>query len=175
MVNNRGKEVNMEEDIDVSSDNSDLNGAEIDKPLVIRRPQKSRKKRKLGKQYEVEVIKATVGITKEDNGDNLKRVAAYCRVSTEQEAQSSSYELQVQYYTDYIASKEGWVLVGIYADEGISGTQMKHREQLLQMVEDCRQGKIDMVLTKSISRFSRNVVDCLTKMKTMFLLNKDYI
>ncbi len=88
-------------------------------------------------------------------------VAAYARVSTEQEEQQSSYEIQIAYYTDKIMENKEWALAGIYSDEGISGTQAKKRTGFLSMIADCRKGKIDMILTKSISRFARNTVDAL--------------
>ncbi len=90
-----------------------------------------------------------------------KRMAAYCRVSTDQLEQLSSYEAQVNYYTSYINSHPDYEFAGIYPDEGISGTNTKKREQFNKMIEDCKAGKIDMVITKSISRFARNTLDCL--------------
>ena len=90
-----------------------------------------------------------------------KRVAAYCRVSTDQEEQLSSYEAQVNYYTTYIEKQPDYECAGIYADEGISGTSTKKREQFNKMIADCKAGKIDMIITKSISRFARNTLDCL--------------
>lgn len=89
------------------------------------------------------------------------RVAAYARVSTDYEEQESSFESQVQHYTDYISGNPAWEFAGVYADEGISGTGIKKRERFKAMIADCRAGKIDMVITKSISRFARNTVDCL--------------
>ena len=89
------------------------------------------------------------------------RVAAYCRVSTDQEEQANSYQVQIAYYTEYINSKPEWTMAGIFADEGISGTQTKNRTQFSRMIRKCRQKKIDLVLCKSISRFARNTVDCL--------------
>ena len=89
------------------------------------------------------------------------RVAAYCRVSTAQEEQQNSYQVQIAYYTDLIHKNENWMLAGIFADEGISGTQAKKRPEFLKMIRQCRKGKIDLILTKSISRFARNTVDCL--------------
>ena len=89
------------------------------------------------------------------------RVAAYCRVSTEYEEQYSSYQTQVSHYTNYILNHDGWDLVKVYADDGISGTNTKKREQFNQMIEDCMAGKIDLIITKSISRFARNTLDCL--------------
>lgn len=89
------------------------------------------------------------------------RVAAYCRVSTDQDEQQNSYQVQIAYYTDYINSKPEWTMAGIFADEGISGTQTRNRTQFSQMIRKCRQKKMDLVLCKSISRFARNTVDCL--------------
>ncbi len=89
------------------------------------------------------------------------RVAAYCRVSTEQEEQQNSYQVQIAYYTDLINRKKEWSLVGIFADEGISGTQTKKRTEFNRMICMCKNKKIDLVITKSISRFARNTVDCL--------------
>lgn len=91
-----------------------------------------------------------------------KRVAAYARVSTEQDAQQNSYETQIAYYTEFIKKKADWEFVGVYADEGISGTSYKNRSGFNRMIEDAKAGKIDLILTKSISRFSRNTVDSLT-------------
>lgn len=95
------------------------------------------------------------------------RVAAYCRVSTEQESQSSSYANQISYYQNKINKKDDWVSAGIYADEGISGISKKKRESFLQMIQDCEDGKIDLILTKSISRFARNTVDLLTTIRNL--------
>lgn len=89
------------------------------------------------------------------------RVAAYCRVSTEQEEQQNSYQVQIAYYTDLINKKKEWTLAGIFADEGISGTQTKKRTEFNRMIRMCKNKKIDLVITKSISRFARNTVDCL--------------
>lgn len=95
------------------------------------------------------------------------RVAAYCRVSSLMEQQESSYEAQVQYYTEKIQSTPNWKLVGIYADDGKSGTNTKKRLDFHAMVDDCMAGKIDMVLTKSVSRFARNTVDSLTTIRKL--------
>lgn len=94
-------------------------------------------------------------------------MAAYCRVSTDQEDQLHSFKTQVDYYTRYIAEHVQYELAGIYADEGISGTSTKKREQFRRMIEDCRAGKIDIVITKSISRFARNTQDCLKYMREL--------
>lgn len=89
------------------------------------------------------------------------RVAAYCRVSTEQDEQLNSFENQVTYYTEYINRNPQYELAGIYADEGISGTSTKHWEDFNRMIQDCEAGQIDLIITKSISRFARNTQDCL--------------
>jgi DNA invertase Pin-like site-specific DNA recombinase len=89
------------------------------------------------------------------------RVAAYCRVSTETEEQNSSYEVQVAHYTEFIKKNDEWEFAGIFADDGISGTNTKRREEFNRMIEECMEGNIDLVITKSISRFARNTLDCL--------------
>lgn len=89
------------------------------------------------------------------------RVAAYCRVSTKEEDQANSYEVQKEYYTDKIMSNPVWTMAGVFADKGITGTSVKKREDFMRMIRHCRQRKIDVVLTKSVSRFARNTVDCL--------------
>ncbi|WP_445661710.1 recombinase family protein [Bacillus sp. FSL K6-3221] len=89
------------------------------------------------------------------------KVAAYCRVSTDSDEQATSYEVQVEHYTSYIQNNPEWELAGIYADDGISGTNTKKREQFNKMIEDSMNGKIDIIITKSISRFARNTLDCL--------------
>ena len=91
----------------------------------------------------------------------VKRVAAYARVSTLAEAQEESYETQRNYYADLIEGTDSWELVGIYADQGISGTSASKRPQFMKMLQDARDGKIDLILCKSISRFSRNTVECI--------------
>jgi DNA invertase Pin-like site-specific DNA recombinase len=87
------------------------------------------------------------------------RVAAYCRVSTDDKEQINSYKAQIEYYTEKINKNPEWQMAGIFADEGISGTQAKKRPEFLKMIRLCRQGKIDLILTKSFSRFARNTVD----------------
>ena len=91
----------------------------------------------------------------------VKRVCAYCRVSTDDPKQTSSYELQKNHYEDMIKEHPGWELAGIFADEGISGTSLLHRDNFLRMIEECKKGTIDMVVSKSVSRFARNLVDCI--------------
>lgn len=89
------------------------------------------------------------------------RMAAYCRVSTDSAEQKTSYETQKQVYTDMIAKRKDWTMVGIYADEGISGTRADKRPEFNKMIKDCLAGKIDYIITKSVSRFARNTVECL--------------
>ena len=100
-----------------------------------------------------------------DEVPNIKRenlrVAIYVRVSTDDENQTSSFELQINSYRDMVEEHEGWELVGIYADEGISGTSLQHRVQFNKLIADCEAGKIDLIITKSISRFARNTIDSL--------------
>ena len=90
----------------------------------------------------------------------FERVCAYCRVSTDKEEQETSYEYQVNHYTEYIKSKKEWQFAGIYADEGISGKWTRNRVEFNRMIEDCKAGKIDRIITKSVSRFARNARDC---------------
>ena len=95
------------------------------------------------------------------------RVAAYCRVSTEEEEQQSSYEAQCTYYTDKIMTNPEWTMAGIFADEGITGTSTKKREDFNRMIRKCRQKKIDLILTKSMSRFARNTLDSLKYIRAL--------
>lgn len=96
-----------------------------------------------------------------------KRVAAYCRVSSDSEDQLHSYYAQVRYYTDQLAQMKDAVSAGIYADEGITGTEMRKRSEFLRLIEDCRRGKIDRIVTKSISRFARNTLESLETARTL--------
>lgn len=96
-----------------------------------------------------------------------RKVAAYARVSTDMEEQLTSYEAQVRYYTDYIKSRDDWEFAGVYTDEGITGTSTKHRNGFKQMVKDALDGKIDLIITKSVSRFARNTVDSLTTIRQL--------
>ena len=95
------------------------------------------------------------------------RVAAYCRVSTDDEEQLTSYEAQRTFYTDKIMENPDWTMAGIFADEGITGTSARKRPEFLRMIRQCKQRKIDLILTKSISRFARNTVDCLTYVRLL--------
>lgn len=102
--------------------------------------------------------------------ENEQRVAVYARVSTDDPRQTSSYELQKNHYHDVISKSPNWKLVQIYADEGISGTSLQHRDQFKLMIEECKQGKIDLIVTKSVSRFARNVVDCIGYVRELLAL-----
>lgn len=99
--------------------------------------------------------------------DIERRVAVYVRVSTDNLQQTSSYELQKNYYEDMILRHPNWKLAEIYADEGISGTSLRHRDRFNQMISDCEAGKIDLIITKSVSRFARNIIDCITTVKKL--------
>lgn len=99
--------------------------------------------------------------------DGKKRVAAYCRVSTDSEEQLNSYEAQKSYYTQKIEESPDWEMAGIYADEGISGTSMKKRTEFKKMITACKRGRIDLIITKSLSRFARNTVDCLETVRLL--------
>lgn len=103
---------------------------------------------------------------------NKKKVAAYCRVSVTKDATLHSLAAQVSYYQDYISSNPKWLFVGIYADEGISGTKV-NRPEFNRMIEDCKLGKIDMIITKSISRFARNTMYLLETTRLLKSLNID--
>lgn len=101
------------------------------------------------------------------NEKKKRRTAAYARVSTDSEEQLTSYSAQVDYYTNYIKSRDDWEFVSVYTDEGITGTNTKHREGFKRMVADALAGKIDLIVTKSVSRFARNTVDSLTTVRQL--------
>ena len=119
----------------------------------------------------VHVIKATKPQSSPTNSPAKLRVAAYARVSTSSDAQETSYESQCIYYTNYISTNPSWTFAGIYADEGISGTTTKNREEFNKMIEDCKAHKIDMIITKSISRWARNTIDSLQYIRLLKDLN----
>ncbi len=96
-----------------------------------------------------------------------KRVAAYCRVSTDSDEQLTSYKNQMKVYTEMIAQNKEWCFAGLYADEGISGTRADKRPKFTKMINDCYAGKIDMIITKSVSRFARNTVECLNYVRLL--------
>ena len=101
----------------------------------------------------------------EDESD--KQVGVYVRVSTDDPRQTSSFELQRNHYTDLIARRPGWHLYKIYADEGISGTSLNHRDAFMEMIADCKRHKIDLIITKSVSRFARNIYDCIGQVRML--------
>ena len=132
----------------------------------------SERKAKIRERYkgisrdELEVIPAIMPASfHEDTSD--KRVAVYARVSTGDPNQTSSYELQKNHYQDMVSRHPGWHLVEIYADEGISGTSLQHRDDFIRMIADCEAGKIDLIVTKSVSRFARNVLDCIGQVRKL--------
>lgn len=96
-----------------------------------------------------------------------KRVCAYCRVSTDSREQHNSFEVQLSYYKDFIENHEDWEFAGIYADEARSGTKLQKREEFLRMLKDCENGRIDMMVTKSITRFARNTVDSIQALRRL--------
>ena len=115
----------------------------------------------MGKTVTMIPARRRVGNTAKEEERPKLRVAAYCRVSTDSDEQATSYEAQVEHYTEYIKKNPEWEFAGIFADDGISGTNTKKREDFNRMIEECMNGSIDMVITKSISRFARNTLDCL--------------
>lgn len=112
-------------------------------------------------------IPAKVESTAQQAVQRQLRVAAYCRVSTDDEEQLTSYEAQQTYYTDKIMGNKDWTMAGIFADEGITGTSARKRPEFLKMIRQCKRKKIDIILTKSISRFARNTVDCLNYIRAL--------
>lgn len=118
----------------------------------------------------IQVIPATRNAGSENalrRSDGILRAAAYCRVSTNTEEQLNSYEAQKAYYTQKIAENPNWELAGIFADEGISGTSLKKRKEFNRMIAACKRGRIDLILTKSLSRFARNTLDCLETVRML--------
>ena len=135
---------------------------ENEKELENTKDQKS-KIRERYKGVDSDALDIIPAIPQEDfyHTTSSKRVAVYARVSTDDPRQTSSYELQKNHYTDMVSRRDDWNLVEIYADEGISGTSLQHRDAFIKMIGDCREGKIDLIVTKSVSRFARNVLDCI--------------
>lgn len=134
------------------------------------------KKQRIRERYrgidpdELDVIPATPQENfYEDNAE--KRVGVYARVSTDDPRQTSSYELQKNHYLDVIDRHPGWKLYKIYADEGISGTSLQHRDAFVEMIKDCKEHKIDLIVTKSVSRFARNVLDCIGYVRELAAMN----
>ncbi len=120
----------------------------------------------------VEIIEANL-INNKEIEKKAKRACAYCRVSTDEEEQLTSYNSQIEYYSKMIKTDPELIFVGIYADEGITGTQMKNRDDFLRMIEDAKRGLIDVIIAKSISRFARNTVDTLKTCRLLRELNVD--
>ena len=119
-------------------------------------------------ERKVHIIPATKSApTSGPRRSGKQRVAAYCRVSTDSEEQLNSYAAQKTYYTQKIEENPDWEMAGIFADEGITGTSMKKRAEFNRMIAACKRGRIDMILTKSASRFARNTVDCLKVIRTL--------
>lgn len=117
-----------------------------------------------------------IEITKIDENKSIDstkkvRVAAYCRVSTASDEQLVSLEAQKAHYEKYIRSNDEWEFAGLYYDEGISATKKDKRNGLLSMIADCEKGRIDLIITKSISRFARNTTDCLELVRKLLDLN----
>lgn len=122
----------------------------------------------------VRTIPATVDTQKELKSIYRQlRVAADCRVSTKQEDQLNSYEVQMRAYTEKINSEPKWTMVGIFADKGITGTSIKQRDEFNKLMRLCKKGKVDMIITKSVARFARNTVDCLTHTRMLKEYNVD--
>ena len=114
----------------------------------------------------VTVIKAAKE-QKHTQEERRLKVCGYARVSTGSQAQATSYTAQVEYYTEKIESNPLWEFAGVYADEGISGTNVKHRDEFQMMISDCEDGNIDLILTKSITRFARNTVECIQTIRKL--------
>ena len=138
-----------------------------------RRRQKAEQKERVRKRIQVNVDPSKYQYIppKKQPGyydnDIEQRVAIYVRVSTDNVMQTTSYELQKKYYEDFVVRHPKWTLVKIYADEGISGTSLKHRDAFNRMIADCKEGKIDLIITKSVSRFARNVEDFLGVVRSL--------
>ena len=115
----------------------------------------------------VSVIEPQKSILVDKEKYHQKRVAAYCRVSTDSEEQLTSYQNQMRVYTEMIAANKKWEFAGLYADEGISGTRADKRPEFQRMIRDCQNGKIDYIITKSVSRFARNTVECLEYVRSL--------
>ena len=121
----------------------------------------------------VHTINPTISSTADSNKGRQIRVVAYCRVSTKQEEQLNSYETQVKHYTEKIRGEPKWKLVEIFADKGITGTSVKNRDEFNKMIRLCKKKKVDMIITKSISRFARNTLDCLKYTRLLKSLGVD--
>lgn len=140
-------------------------------PATQRRPESRKQQRNakireaLTQHVEVQEIPAIADM--EGYEKPKPRVCAYCRVSTDMDTQALSYELQVQNYTEYINGNPDWEFAGIYADRGISGTSLKHRDEFNRMIADAQDGKIDLIVTKAVTRFARNILDCISTVRQL--------
>jgi site-specific DNA recombinase len=121
--------------------------------------------------YSLKKVTKIIGAAKSKDKLRKIRVAAYCRVSTDSDAQLESLETQKSHYESYIMSRSDWTFAGLYYDEGITGTKKDRRPELMRMIADCEAGKIDLIVTKSISRFSRNTTDCLELVRKLLSLH----
>lgn len=135
------------------------------RPTSRKQNRNAKIKEQLTQQVAVQIIPAKTDM--EGYERPKPRVCAYCRVSTDMDTQALSYELQVQNYTEYITSNPEWEFAGIYADRGISGTSLKHRDDFNRMIADCEAGKIDLIVTKAVTRFARNVVDAISTVRKL--------
>ena len=122
---------------------------------------------KYSRKWTVTLIEPKKSILVDKEKYHQKRVAAYCRVSTDSEEQLTSYQNQMRVYTEMIAARKEWEFAGLYADEGISGTRADKRPEFQRMIRDCQNGKIDYIITKSVSRFARNTVECLEYIRSL--------
>lgn len=125
------------------------------------------------KGIDMDMLDVIPAIPQEDifHGITQKRIGVYARVSTDDPRQTSSYELQKNHYEDFVSRNPNWELIKIYADEGISGTSLKHRDAFIEMIEDCKAHKLDMIITKTVSRFARNIIDCIGYVRELAALN----
>lgn len=132
-------------------------------PRLSKEQRRERVRQRVKLQFDEDKYEYYPGVEPPDyyNNDVRQLVAIYVRVSTDDPRQTTSFEIQRQYYEEFGTRHPNWVLVDIYADEGISGTSLKHRDQFNRMIDDCRAGKITLIICKSVSRFARNVVDFL--------------
>ena len=123
---------------------------------------------------EIEIIKSNRNLLERGKNNKVKklRVAAYCRVSTDDADQLNSYESQVKHYNKEITQNPDWIYVGVYADKAITGTKIDKRDDFKRLISDCMNGEIDMIITKSIARFARNTVDTL---KYVRMLKEKYV
>ena len=120
------------------------------------------------RERKIRIIPATKPVSAPGRASGSKqRVAAYCRVSTDSEEQLTSYTAQKAYFTQKIGENPDWEMAGIFADKGITGTSMKKRTEFKRMIAACKRGRIDLILTKSLSRFARNTVDSLEMVRML--------